>query len=247
MSDYARLRVHIAPLGFEVDRIVLPAVKMKADKVWILIDNDSKQDKAKSYLIDIKAQLKQEKIDFEVLKLNRLNLFSTIRAIRQIIEEEKQHSYYVNVSSGSKIQAVACTMATMMFNENNNLFPYYVEPEKYFPFKGKPQSTGMKHILDLPQYDIQIPDQKLIKTLNIIDAHNGRISKKDLADITDKSSLIEIGAKEENYEQARFASLDKNIIHPLKDRWGLITEEKIGRTRWLILTEEGKNVKDILS
>ena len=247
MSKYARLRIHIAPLGFETDRIVLPAIEMKADKIWILIHNDPKQTEAIPYLEEIKKRLKQKKITFEIMKLNRLNLFSTIKTIREITETEKQNSYYVNVSSGSKIQAVACTMASMMFNENNNLIPFYVEPEKYFPFKGKPQSTGMKLIRDMPQYDIQIPDEKLVKALELIEKNNGKISKKDLAEQADKIKLIEIGAKEENYEQAKFASLDKNIIQPLKDKWRFIKEQKIGRTRWLTITEEGKNVKWILS
>ena len=247
MSKYARLRIHIAPLGFETDRIVLPAISMKADKIWILIHNDPKQTEALPYLEEIKTRLKQKKIDFEIIKLNRLNLFSAIKAIRQIVESEKDNSYYINVSSGSKIQAVACTMASMMFHENNNIIPYYVEPEKYFPFKGKPQSSGMKNIRDLPRYEIQIPDKKLIKALELIEQNNGKISKKDLADKIEEIKLIKVGGKEENYDQTRFATLDKNFIHPLKDKWGFIKQQKIGRTRWLEITEEGKNVKEIFS
>ena len=33
MSSLQTLRVHVAPVGFEVDRIVLPAVEMKAESV----------------------------------------------------------------------------------------------------------------------------------------------------------------------------------------------------------------------
>ena len=47
MSKQARLRIHIAPLGFESDRIVLPAIEKRADKVWILIHNDQKKNKGK--------------------------------------------------------------------------------------------------------------------------------------------------------------------------------------------------------
>lgn len=247
MSKYTRLRIHIAPLGFESDRIVLPATEMKADKVWILIHDDPKQTEAISYLEDVKKRLKQKKIDFEIMELNRLNLFSIIKGVKTITESERQHTYYVNVSSGSKIQAIACTMACMMFNEKNNLIPYYVQPKEYFPFKGKPQSSGMKLIIDLPRYEIQTPEKKLIKALQLIEQNNGRISKKDLAKSSDENKLIEIGAKDKNYDQARFASLDKNIIQPLKDKWGFIHEEKKGRTRWLVITEEGKNAIEILS
>lgn len=133
MSKHARLRIHIAPLGFESDRIVLPAVEMKADKVWILIHSNPKQTKAKSYLDDIKVRLRKERIECETKKLDRLDLFSNIKSLRSIIDNEgDDNTYYINVSSGSKIQAVACTMACMMFNKKNNLIPYYAQPEDYF-------------------------------------------------------------------------------------------------------------------
>ena len=70
MSKYERLRIHIAPLGFETDRVVLPAVEMKADKVWILIHNNPKQTEARPYLKEIKTRLRKENIDFETVKKN---------------------------------------------------------------------------------------------------------------------------------------------------------------------------------
>ena len=36
MESMLNLRVHIAPVGFEIDRIVIPAVKMKADLVYLI-------------------------------------------------------------------------------------------------------------------------------------------------------------------------------------------------------------------
>lgn len=123
MSKLPKLRIQIAPLGFESDRIVLPAVEMKADIVWILIHNKPEDDKAKPYLVEIKKALKQKKIPVKTKATERLSLFSTIRAVKEIIQENDKHAYYVNVSSGSKIQAIACTMACLMFNEKDNLFP----------------------------------------------------------------------------------------------------------------------------
>jgi hypothetical protein len=37
----------------------------------------------------------------------------------------------VNVSTGSKIQAIASMMACMMFKDMATIKPYYVVPEKY--------------------------------------------------------------------------------------------------------------------
>ena len=50
MNDIASLRVHIAPVGFEVDRIVIPANQMKAHKVWLLAHDIPSEDKGKPYL-----------------------------------------------------------------------------------------------------------------------------------------------------------------------------------------------------
>jgi hypothetical protein len=59
-------------------------------------------------------------------------------------------------------------------------------------------------------------------------------------------NLISVGAKDENYDQARFASLDKNIIQPLENEWGFIEVEKIGRNRWIKLTKEGEHASEFL-
>ena len=246
MSKYEPLRIHIAPLGFESDRIVLPAIDKRADKVVVLIHNDPTKIDAQVYLDDIKRKLKKAKIECVTKELDRLELKSNIKSIRNILCEEGEHNtFYVNVSSGSKIQAVACTMACMMFNKENNLIPYYVKPEKYHDYKGKQMSTGFKGIVDLPQYEIKTPDKKFIQTLRIIRENENKITKTNLAIAAEKEKIIEIVSKE-NYEQSRFTTLNKNIIQPLKNDWGFIQEEKIGRTRYVEITSEGKNVLDIL-
>lgn len=246
MSKHARLRIHIAPLGFESDRIVLPAIEMKADKVWILIHNNPAKTKARSYLNDIKARLRKERIECETKKLDRLELFSNIKSVKCIIDEEgDDNTYYINVSSGSKIQAVACTMACMMFNKKNNLIPYYAQPEDYFEYNGEQMSTGLDRIIDMPQYDIKTPDEKFIRTLRIIKENKNRINKTNLAIAAEKEKIITVGS-EENFEQARFTSLNKNIVQPLINDWGFVKEEKIGRTRWVEITHEGENVLEIL-
>ena len=52
--------------------------------------------------------------------------------------------------------------------------------------------------------------------------------------------------KQENHSQARFASLDKNIIAPLEKEWKFIEVEKIGRNRWIKITQEGKDAAEFL-
>ena len=50
---------------------------------------------------------------------------------------------------------------------------------------------------------------------------------------------------EEHRSMVRFTSLDKNIIQPLEE-WGFIKVEKVGRNRWISITEEGSNASEFL-
>ena len=52
MPEISNLRVHIAPVGYEIDRVVLSAKKMRADKMY-LITHDDPADDSKRFLIHI--------------------------------------------------------------------------------------------------------------------------------------------------------------------------------------------------
>ena len=240
------LRVHLAPVGFEIDRIVLSAKKRKADRVWLLVHENRSVDKAGPFIEKIKKLLKKENIEVVIAYHDRLNLFKIIKSIKEIIEKEKGNSVYVNLASGSKIQAIAGMMACMMFNKEKNVFPFYVEAEEYLGFKGQQISTGIKEPLDIPPYEIHTPGRKLIVALKIIQDSGGKLTKKEMAELADKQKIIIINAEKDNYTQARFASLDKNIIHPLLVHWKFIEVEKIGRNHWIKITEVGKNAAEFL-
>ena len=67
-----------------------------------------------------------------------------------------------------------------------------------------------------------------------------------MAQIAEKNKIITVNAQEKNHSMARFASLDKNIIQPLEEQWKFIEVEKIGRNRWIKITEEGQNATEFL-
>ena len=68
-----------------------------------------------------------------------------------------------------------------------------------------------------------------------------------MAKLAEEEKIITIGAREENQSQARFASLDKNIIQPLQEQWKFIDVEKIGRNRWIKITQEGIDASEFLT
>ncbi|WP_179363095.1 DUF6293 family protein [Nitrosopumilus oxyclinae] len=47
--------------------------------------------------------------------------------------------------------------------------------------------------------------------------------------------------------RAKFASLGKNIIQPLRDQWMFIDVEKIGRNRWITIAQEGIDASEFLT
>ena len=246
MANIANLRVHIAPVGFEVERVVIPAKNMKADKVWLLVHDNPSEDKGLPYIEQIKNELKKQKIKVEISSVNRLDLFQIIRAVKEIVEKEKDNDVYINVASGSKIHAIACMMASMIFNESQNIKPFYAEAERYAAFEGKQQSFGVKKMMPLPTYEIHKPKSELVGALKIIKEQGGKIRKKEMAELAEQNGLIVVKAKRENFEQSRYASLDKNIIQPLLDDWKFVQVEKIGRNRWIKITEAGSNAAKFL-
>ena len=247
MTRIAKLRIQIAPVGYEIDRVVLPAKQEKADKVWLLIHENKSDDKAAPFISKITNQL--EKLGIEVVQEyhNRRDLFQIIRAVKNIIQKENGNEIYVNLASGSKIQAIGTMMACMMFNDDSNIHPFYVEAKNYPGFDSKkPLSTGIKDIQDVPPYSIKIPDLKLVDALRIIQDNGGKITKKIMAELAEKQNLISVNPKDEEHRSmVRFTSLDKNIIQPLEE-WGFIKVEKVGRNRWISITEEGSNASEFL-
>ena len=246
MSEMMKLRVHIAPVGFEIDRVVIPAIKMKADKVYLLRHNDYSEDKSGPYLDKIVKKLEKVNIKTKTIGVNRYRLFGIIKVVKEIIQNEHDNDIYLNVASGSKIHAVGCMMACMIFDDRSNIHPYYAQAKEYPQYKGNEQQTfGVEEIHKLPTYQIRTPSPKLLSALALVKA-KGRVTKKEFAKEATDLNLISVGAKDENYEQARFASLDKNIIQPLENEWGFIEVEKIGRNRWIKLTKEGEHASEFL-
>ncbi|MDI1495232.1 MAG: hypothetical protein K8823_538 [Cenarchaeum symbiont of Oopsacas minuta] len=241
------LRVHVAPVGYEEDRIVIPALQKKADRVWLLVHSNPSVDRALQFTDRISKKLKDAKIEVVIEPHDRTDFFNIIKCVKSVIEKEKKNTVYINLASGSKIQSIALMMGCMTFSNRQNIRPFYAEAERY-PGRAKKQiSYGIKNIMDVPAYRIQTPKPALITALHIIRKKGGRITKKHLAKLAIENDIIRVGAKEENKNPASLTSLAQNVIRPLEDEWGYIKVEKIGRNRWVELTEEGHNVTEFLS
>jgi hypothetical protein len=245
-------RIHIAPVGFDQDRVVLPLKKMSAEKVYLIVEQKSDFDKGRVYVESIQKAIKKMKLNCEIeLRPSDVigrDLFSVLHTYRQIIEKESGNKIYVNVSTGTKIHSIAGMMACMIFSsEKTNLTPYYVVPEDYNePEDHSPFASGCKDIFALPSYKIAKPENKIVKSLKIIDdlsTEGKNISKSLLIDKFSKAGLLQV--KSDTTINAKYRSLERNFIEPLIE-WNFIKTKGKGKHLEIEINSEGKNVLKFL-
>ena len=247
-------RIHIAPVGFEVDRIVLPAIEMKADKVYLLIHDNKSEDKASLWIKDVKKELKNNKIETEIVYANWRDIDSITKSVRNLLLQLKGNNIYINLASGSKNHAIGLDRAVMTLDESerDNIQMFYAESKSYLGFSHPKQlSTGVREIKSVRSHRIVIPNKKLIGALKIIsdyyEEENEPIKKKELAKRCEDAGLLNISSTSSNRSQVILTSLDKTIIKYLKEPWKAIVEEQQGRNRLISLTDEGKYLVSILT
>lgn len=253
-------RIHISPVGFEIDRVVLPLIQMEADKVWLIAERDPDLDKGKPYFDKVidDIRVKNEKCEVKIKKcdFDGRDLYDVLRAYREIIEEEKDNQIFVNVSTGTKIHSIAGMMACMIFKDLAfGLIPYYAKPDDYLPLpaEGTQMSTGCSEIYELPNYKIERPSEYLIQVLKVINEQcgpdGGNITKRELIDVLVNEDLLSLSGSDgrtiRNEKVARYLALQRKYIEPLIS-WGFIEITGPKKRGKIQLTKEGVNILKFL-
>ena len=246
MVNLYRKRIQIAPVGFEIDRVVIPAKKEKAEKVYLMVHSIPKEDKAKKYAAEIQKRLNAAKIETELVYCDWQNIEEITRVARDLILKEAGNEIAINLASGSKNHAIGLDRACMTFRKRDNIHPFYPEAKKWTAFKyPKQQSEGVVKIKQIPIHRIIVPDPELIIALKIIKRdsqdipmHKGKkgVKKKDLA-----RSLFG------NSEKTSLTKLQRNITQKLENTWRAIEIIEVGRTDWISLNSEGRYLRYILN
>ena len=246
MVNLYRKRIQIAPVGFEIDRVVIPAKKEKAEKVYLMVHSIPKEDKAKKYAAEIQKRLNAAKIETELVYCDWQNIEEITRVARDLILKEAGSEIAINLASGSKNHAIGLDRACMTFRKRENIHPFYPEAKKWTAFKyPKQQSEGVVEIKQIPIHRIIVPEPELIIALKIIKRdsqdipmHKGKkgVKKKDLA-----RSLFG------NSEKTSLTKLQRNITQKLENTWRAIEIIEVGRTDWISLNSEGRYLRYILN
>lgn len=230
MSLQGPKRVHIAPQGYEKDRIYGPAIEYNADEVVLLVHRN-KTDKSEECRREIVGALTSSSIEYSIRECDIFGFDSTLWAMAELIQEYAEDKVYVNVSTGSKITAIGGIFACMATGAT----PYYAQMDEY---SGETISEGYVGSINLPAYPIGLPNEQYLKILQYIDEQE-TISKKDLISYTRDFPLLSKYSRQD--ERNEYEPLNVEIIEPLRRR-GFIRQRKLGTERQLELTEDGEDM-----
>lgn len=227
--------IHIIPIGFEVDRVLYGLIELASKKIYFLYDNkeDDWGNEARRYTNLVKEKLMDFNYNFNNVVeygFDPTSYESCEKTIKQIIEREKRaRKIYINVSTSTKICAIAATIQAMNYK---NIFLYYVVPEKYnIPAHGRPFSSGAKRMEIFSPRSFKISDMEE----SILDALSektysslGELNKEIIPDDVSKSSRAKLSYYVRKLQREEFVIYNPgseimitrsglNRLNPIKD------------------------------
>lgn len=242
-------RVHIAPQGYEDERIFLSALDLEAEKV-ILLPHDDEDDTGSTCRETIIEELEAEDVDVEVESCNLFDMGDALEVLLEKIRGESGNDVKVNVSAGSKITAIAGMLACMFTGAD----PIYAYPEGYSRSDDGDQritvSYGLKKTVRLPAYPIAEPDYQLIAVLEFIedeqpDEGPEGVLLRDIGEFLLESDLPAVRGSDKQPGEAEdiYPTVHK-VTNPLIER-ELVNKTRFKNGDHVRTTSKGKELVDI--
>jgi len=232
------LRIHIVPVGYDSSRVSIPLINGKADKVFFIRHTSDKKNES-AFFEKIKKDLKKLKqVKIEQRFLNIWDLYDCLEEYRKIILNEKNNHVYVNVSSGTKVTAIAGMLSCMSWRA----IPYYarVTYPAQIKIKNIPKEV-VEETTELPVYRINKPEKKFMVILKILKDNNDKIRKWELIDQLETLGII----KQQESSETDFSIYAKHsqlraILSPMENDWKFIKTKTRGRRSEIFLNDQGK-------
>lgn len=234
MSLKGPSRVHIAPQGYEDERIFEPAINMDADKV-ILVAHNEATDRSDECREEVEKHLQENNIEIEIERCDFFELQGSLSTITDLIRENRDNTVRINISTGSKITAIAGMFACMI----HDAMPYYVKVDEY---PGEPISKNVVDSFKVPTYPIQLIDDDLIQVLQFLlesEEKGEEVNIKAVNEFAQEAGLSVIEDSERNDDQI-YDIINPNIIEPLEERDYIEIQGRANK-KLLKLTDRGKN------
>lgn len=235
-------QIHIAPLGYEQERIYIPAIENDADTVFLLEHtNDEKNSgsgvsKAQECKGVVRRKLMEEDIDIFIHECDLFNINSVALAISELVYEHADAEVYVNVTTGTKLSAIGAMIACTA----TEAVPYYVEAEEYI---GETITTGVKDTREVPVYPLTLPHKQYVDVLSHIDSED-KVNKGDIVSFAQDFPLLSSYNRDE--EKNMYNPVTEEIVDPLLEQ-GYLKEVPMGGEKLYELTEDAEEALEILS
>jgi hypothetical protein len=232
-------RVEVVPVGYYIDRIVDPIRTHNADRVYLVVARDPREDMAAPFRTRVMSQLRRWKpaLDIRVVKTDLWRIESAVETFSAIIRSESQagNLVWVNLSTGNKLQAVAGAVACMA----QGATPYYVRMSSYErPDPARPLAEGVQGVDTVPTFALYPPSAAGLAILGFLEENPAGLSKRDLL-----AGLTELGfipaESVHRTVQARYARLQV-ILQPLTATPALAVMEGTRRAGRAKITDRGR-------
>ena len=239
-------RVHIVPVGFEVERVTEPLVGERADRVYLITRRE--RDAAAPFVDEVARRLRSADwpIDVRVVGTDPWSVFDTLATYRSIFDVERRSvrsatgvlPVRVNVSTGTKITAIAGTLACMLWNGE----PYYVQVSRSWYSDRTPRVRAVHDVVERVEpvnvYELRAPAPELVEVLEALQRRGGSLRKRELLRELGLDRATAPGALPLS-AQAQHGRLRRRL-EPLEERWGFVRTEATGPRARVALTEQGR-------
>lgn len=211
---------------------------MQADKVYLV--SFTRDDNAAKYFSRISKNLTQnyKHIKVEEVFVDIWDLYVCIERFREIILDEKGNHVYINVSTGTKITAIAGMLACMLWGAT----PYYAKVS--YPSQTEAADLPTEQVDEpdiLPTYEINKPRADFMLVLNLLNQAGGRMRKAQLIKkLEERSVIIGRDTPTKKLSDAAKHSQLRAILQPMEKDWNYVRIEASGRRSEVFVTEQGQ-------
>ncbi len=239
-------RVHIVPVGFEVERVTEPLAAEHADRVYLVTRRE--RDAAAPFVAEVTRRLRAADwpIDVRLVGTDPWSVFDTLATYRGIFDAERRSvrgaagvlPVRVNVSTGTKITAIAGTLACMLWNGE----PYYVQVSRSWYSDRTPRVRSVHDVVERVEpvnvYELRSPAPELVEVLEALARRGGSLRKRELLRELGLDRAPPGGAAPLS-AQAQHGRLRRRL-EPLEERWGFVRTDATGPRARVSLTEQGR-------
>jgi len=262
--------IHIVFNAKETLRITEPLLKNPPHKLYYFtayIQKTKQNDQNLDFYEKNTSVIKEHIPNIEIIhkEIDYVDYMAIIQELSKIVKDEREQNphatIYINISTGSKITAIASIEAAKIWN----LEYYYVYSTDYDPYDEGPLHKGEIIIEKPPSFPTQRPEKEHIQTLKLIyEMIQNRYIKKNLSkneqqelpkfvflkDVIQKlqsTGIVDLESKHKDLERRKSALYMKvrDFLNPLANHLGYIDISGDKRNKRITITKKGNELIEI--